>query len=74
MKNTLYLKRIERYIANKSNSKKATPKSKGLLAPEKELPANKENISNDIVSQMAEFVFAIRKKRMELKNGKKNRS
>jgi hypothetical protein len=74
MKNNTYIKRIERYIADKSKSKKSMPKSKGLLAPEKALPADKDKISNDIISQMAEFVMAIRTKRMELKNGKKSRS
>jgi hypothetical protein len=73
MRNT-YIKRIEKYIANKNNSKKAMPKSKGLLAPEKSLPTDKDKIDNDIIAQMARFVMAIRTKRMELKNGKKSRS
>lgn len=74
MRNNTYIKRIERYIADKSKSKKAIPKSKGLLAPKKTLPTDKNKISNDIIAQMAEFVMAIRTKRTELKNGKKSRS
>jgi hypothetical protein len=73
MRNT-YIKRIERYIADKSKSKKSAPKGKGLLAPEKSVSVDKENIDNDVIAQMARFVMQIRNKRMELKNGKKSRS
>lgn len=68
-----YIKKIEKYIANKS-SKKPVKKGTGLLSPDKEIAVDKENVDMDIVAQMAEFVLEIRKMRMELKNGKKSRS
>lgn len=66
-----YIKKIEKYIASKEKVK-PTKQSKGLLAPEKDMPINKQDVNMDIVAQMAEFVMEIRNKRMELKNAKKS--
>jgi uncharacterized membrane protein YjjP (DUF1212 family) len=66
-----YIKKIEKYIASKTSAK-PKKQSKGLLAPEKDMPMDKQNIDMDTVTQMAEFVMEIRNKRMELKNAKKS--
>jgi hypothetical protein len=66
-----YTKKIEKYIASKASAK-PKKQSKGLLAPEKNMPIEKENVDMGIVAQMAEFVMEIRNKRMELKNAKKS--
>ena len=66
-----YIKKIEKYIANKSKNNKPLKESKGLLAPERNMPINKQNVSDDIVARMAEFVLEIRNRRMGLKNAKK---
>lgn len=66
-----YIKKIEKYIASKK-SNKPVKQSKGLLAPEKDIPLNKQDVEMDVVVQMAEFVMEIRNKRMELKNAKKS--
>ena len=66
-----YIKKIEKYIASKKTTKSVKP-NKGLLAPEKDMPINKQDVNMDIVAQMAEFVMEIRNKRMELKNAKKS--
>jgi hypothetical protein len=66
-----YVKKIEKYIAGKKASKPAK-ESKGLLAPEKNVPINKQDVNMDTVAQMAEFVMEIRNKRMGLKNAKKS--
>jgi hypothetical protein len=67
-----YIKKIEKYIASNKKTAKPVKESKGLLAPERNIPIDKENVSNDVVAQMAEFVMEIRNKRMGLKNGKKS--
>jgi hypothetical protein len=67
-----YIKKIEKYIASQKKSAKPVKESKGLLAPERNIPMDKGNISMDVVSQMAEFVMEIRNKRMGLKNAKKS--
>ena len=67
-----YIKKIEKYIASNKKTAKPVKESKGLLAPERNIPIDKENVSNDVVAQMAEFVLEIRNKRMGLKNGKKS--
>jgi hypothetical protein len=66
-----YIKKIEKYIASKTSAK-PKKQSKGLLAPEKDMSINKQNVDMDIVAQMAEFVMEIRDKRMGLKNAKKS--
>lgn len=67
-----YIKKIEKYIASKGKTAKPVKQSKGLLAPERNMSVDKQNVNADVIAQMAEFVMEIRNKRMELKNAKKN--
>lgn len=67
----IYKKKIEEYISKKENSKTELDSARGLLAPK---TMNKEvKQQQDMISNIGEFVYALRQKRKELKmkRGKK---
>lgn len=67
----IYKKKIEEYISKKESSKTELDSARGLLAPK---TMNKEvKQQQDMISNIGEFVYALRQKRNELKikRGKK---
>jgi hypothetical protein len=67
----IYKKKIEEYISKKESSKTELDSARGLLAPK---TMNKEvKQQQDMISNIGEFVYALRQKRKELKmkRGKK---
>ena len=68
----IYKKKIEDYISKKESSTKELDSARGLLAPKNVM--NKEvKQQQDMISNIGEFVYALRQKRNELKikRGKK---
>lgn len=62
----IYKKKIEDYINKKEGSKKELDSARGLLAPKATM--NKEvKQQQDMISNIGEFVYALRQKRKELK-------
>ncbi len=67
----IYKKKIEEYISKKESSKIELDSARGLLAPK---TMNKEvKQQQDMISNISEFIYALRQKRNELKikRGKK---
>jgi|TARA_R110002126_G_scaffold189261_1_gene337536 hypothetical protein len=67
----IYKKKIEEYISKKESSKTELDSARGLLAPK---TMNKEvKQQQDMISNISEFIYALRQKRNELKikRGKK---
>lgn len=67
----IYKKKIEEYISKKDSSKAELDSARGLLAPK---TMNKEvKQQQDMISNIGEFVYALRQKRKQLKmkRGKK---
>ena len=67
----IYKKKIEEYISKKESSKTELDSARGLLAPK---TMNKEvKQQQNMISNIGEFVYALRQKRNELKikRGKK---
>lgn len=68
-----YKKKIEAYIKDKENTKpKDAEMSKGLLAPKASMDRKTPPTEQDTVASISEFIYALRQKRMELKQ-KKNK-
>lgn len=62
----IYKKKIEDYITKKEGSKKELDSARGLLAPKSTM--NKEvKQQQDMISNISEFVYALRQKRQEIK-------
>jgi len=67
----IYKKKIEEYISKKESSKTELDSARGLLVPK---TMNKEaKQQQDMISNISEFIYALRQKRNELKikRGKK---
>lgn len=61
----IYKKKIEEYISKKESSKTELDSARGLLAPK---TINKEvKQQQDMISNIGEFIYALRQKRKELK-------
>ena len=62
----IYKKKIEEYISKKESSKTELDSARGLLAPKNVM--NKEvKQQQDMISNIGEFVYALRQKRKEIK-------
>lgn len=62
----IYKKKIEDYISKKGSSTKELDSARGLLAPKNVM--NKEvKQQQDMISNIGEFVYALRQKRKEIK-------
>jgi hypothetical protein len=62
----IYKKKIEEYISKKESSSKEPDAARGLLAPKNIM--NKEiKQQQDTLSNISEFVYALRQKRKEIK-------
>jgi hypothetical protein len=62
----IYKKKIEEYISKKESSTKELDSARGLLAPKSVM--NKEvKQQQDMVSNIGEFIYALRQKRKEIK-------
>jgi hypothetical protein len=62
----IYKKKIEEYISKKESSTKELDSARGLLAPKNVM--NKEvKQQQDMISNIGEFVYALRQKRKEIK-------
>ena len=62
----IYKKKIEDYISKKESSTKELDSARGLLAPKNIM--NKEvKQQQDMISNIGEFVYALRQKRKEIK-------
>jgi hypothetical protein len=62
----IYKKKIEDYISKKESSTKELDSARGLLAPKNVM--NKEvKQQQDMISNIGEFVYALRQKRKEIK-------
>jgi hypothetical protein len=61
----IYKKKIEEYISKKESSTKELDSARGLLAPKNVM--NKEvKQQQDMISNIGEFVYALRQKRKEI--------
>lgn len=77
-----YKKTIEEYIAKKESTNVSKESARGLLAPKGNVPSKSSDMpkadkgQGAIIANVAEFVYALRKKRQELtaKRTKKNGS
>lgn len=68
-----YKKTIEEYIANKGKEAPSKETGKGLLAPKsgtKPMSAESSKKQDDVITNVAEFVYMLRQKRKELVMGK----
>jgi|APGre2960657373_1045057.scaffolds.fasta_scaffold02604_7 hypothetical protein len=67
-----YTKKVEEYLTKKETSSKALDSARGLLSPKTVREATTKQ-QRDIIETVGEFVFALRKKRKELK-AKRNKN
>ena len=62
----IYKKKIEDYITKKEGSKKELDSARGLLAPKSTMNKVVKQ-QQDMISNISEFVYALRQKRQEIK-------